>query len=154
MIGLYPPGNLYDWEGEVWGAHPGNRATCHPRLSRWAAFFSVSCQVFISENSPGTQYWKRRGQISAQHTEVSTHSKVKQLLFNVFHLHIRVCLFTYLCFSPHSPFSVEPSVGTLSIGESMQVTIDFLPRTTGDHSQQLLLHYHTGSVFISVLPCY
>uniref|UniRef100_UPI003AADF4DB hydrocephalus-inducing protein homolog n=1 Tax=Centroberyx gerrardi TaxID=166262 RepID=UPI003AADF4DB len=43
-----------------------------------------------------------------------------------------------------SPFSVTPSVGTLGVGESMQVTVDFNPRTTGDHRQDLLLHYHTG----------
>ncbi|TRY66369.1 hypothetical protein DNTS_003345, partial [Danionella cerebrum] len=42
------------------------------------------------------------------------------------------------------PFSVEPSVGTLSVGQSMQVTVGFLPKTTGDHSQNLLLHYHSG----------
>ncbi|XP_047678536.1 hydrocephalus-inducing protein-like isoform X5 [Tachysurus fulvidraco] len=46
--------------------------------------------------------------------------------------------------STQNPFSVEPSVGALSVGKSMQVTVDFLPTTTGDHSQQLLLHYHTG----------
>nr|XP_055030475.1 hydrocephalus-inducing protein homolog [Misgurnus anguillicaudatus] len=45
-----------------------------------------------------------------------------------------------------SPFSVEPSVGTLDVGQSMQVTVQFLPKTTGDHSQDLLLHYHSGEV--------
>ncbi|XP_027128846.1 hydrocephalus-inducing protein homolog isoform X3 [Larimichthys crocea] len=43
-----------------------------------------------------------------------------------------------------SPFSVTPSSGTLDVGESMQVTVDFNPMTVGDHSQDLLLHYHTG----------
>ncbi|XP_073706753.1 hydrocephalus-inducing protein homolog [Garra rufa] len=43
-----------------------------------------------------------------------------------------------------SPFSVEPSVGTLDVGQSMQVTVEFLPKTTGDHNQLLLLHYHSG----------
>ncbi|KTG34489.1 hypothetical protein cypCar_00005188, partial [Cyprinus carpio] len=43
-----------------------------------------------------------------------------------------------------SPFSVEPSIGTLGVGQSMQVTVEFLPKTTGDHSQVLLLHYHSG----------
>ncbi|XP_053355859.1 hydrocephalus-inducing protein-like [Clarias gariepinus] len=53
--------------------------------------------------------------------------------------------------SCQKPFSVEPSVGTLSVGDSMQVTVEFLPRTTGDHSQQLLLHYHTGEdVYINL----
>ncbi|CAB1432185.1 unnamed protein product [Pleuronectes platessa] len=43
-----------------------------------------------------------------------------------------------------SPFSVTPSSGTLDIGESMQVTVNFHPMTTGDHSEDLHLHYHTG----------
>ncbi|XP_037622519.1 hydrocephalus-inducing protein homolog isoform X2 [Sebastes umbrosus] len=50
-----------------------------------------------------------------------------------------------------SPFSVTPSCGTLDVGESMQVTVDFNPMTVGDHSQYLLLHYHTGEdVYISL----
>ncbi|GAA6221266.1 hydrocephalus-inducing protein homolog [Lates japonicus] len=49
------------------------------------------------------------------------------------------------------PFSVTPSSGTLDVGESMQVTVDFHPMTVGDHSQDLMLHYHTGEdVFISL----
>ncbi|KAL7878826.1 hypothetical protein AOLI_G00098000 [Acnodon oligacanthus] len=53
--------------------------------------------------------------------------------------------------STQSPFTVEPPIGTLGVGESMQVTVDFLPTITGDHSQQLLLHYHTGEdVYISL----
>ncbi|KAF5907636.1 hydrocephalus-inducing protein, partial [Clarias magur] len=53
--------------------------------------------------------------------------------------------------STQKPFSVEPSVGTLSVGDSMQVTVEFLPRTTGDYSQELLLHYHTGEdVYINL----
>jgi hypothetical protein len=43
------------------------------------------------------------------------------------------------------PFSVEPPLGTIGVGESMQVTVDFLPKTAGDHSQDLFLHYHTGA---------
>ncbi|XP_054633597.1 hydrocephalus-inducing protein homolog [Dunckerocampus dactyliophorus] len=43
-----------------------------------------------------------------------------------------------------SPFSVTPSIGTLDVGESMQVTVAFNPMTTGDHRQDLLLHYDTG----------
>nr|XP_019962004.1 PREDICTED: hydrocephalus-inducing protein homolog [Paralichthys olivaceus] len=42
------------------------------------------------------------------------------------------------------PFSVTPPCGTLDIGKSMQVTVNFHPMTTGDHSQPLRLHYHTG----------
>ncbi|XP_076588631.1 hydrocephalus-inducing protein homolog [Chaetodon auriga] len=49
------------------------------------------------------------------------------------------------------PFSVTPSSGTLDVGESMQVTVDFNPMTTGDHSHDLILHYHTGeNVHISL----
>ncbi|KAF7656196.1 hypothetical protein LDENG_00045070 [Lucifuga dentata] len=49
------------------------------------------------------------------------------------------------------PFSVMPSSGTLDVGESMQVTVDFTPVTAGDHRQDLVLHYHTGEdVYISL----
>ncbi|XP_030281249.1 hydrocephalus-inducing protein homolog isoform X1 [Sparus aurata] len=49
------------------------------------------------------------------------------------------------------PFSVTPSSGTLDVGESMQVTVYFNPMTTGEHSQDLILHYHTGEdVYISL----
>ncbi|KAK2841889.1 hypothetical protein Q5P01_012089 [Channa striata] len=42
------------------------------------------------------------------------------------------------------PFSVTPTSGTLEVGESLQVTVDFHPMTIGVHTQDLLLHYHTG----------
>lgn len=48
---------------------------------------------------------------------------------------------SFMCFRP---FSVTPSSGTLDMFESIQVTITFNPMTVGDHSQDLLLHYHTG----------
>ncbi|KAM9351917.1 LOW QUALITY PROTEIN: hydrocephalus-inducing protein homolog [Symphorus nematophorus] len=49
------------------------------------------------------------------------------------------------------PFSVTPSSGTLDVGKGMQVTVDFNPMTVGEHSQDLILHYHTGEdVFISL----
>ncbi|XP_075998116.1 hydrocephalus-inducing protein homolog [Genypterus blacodes] len=44
----------------------------------------------------------------------------------------------------HRPFSVTPAFGTLDVGESMQVTVEFNPMTAGNHKQDLLLHYHTG----------
>ncbi|XP_075998117.1 hydrocephalus-inducing protein homolog [Genypterus blacodes] len=51
----------------------------------------------------------------------------------------------------HRPFSVTPAFGTLDVGESMQVTVDFNPMTAGNHKQDLLLHYHTGEdVYISL----
>ncbi|KAM6253129.1 hydrocephalus-inducing protein homolog [Porphyrio hochstetteri] len=46
--------------------------------------------------------------------------------------------------STQSPFSVDCSVGTLGIGDTVQVTVDFHPLKTGDHSGSLLVHYDTG----------
>ncbi|NWW42685.1 HYDIN protein, partial [Pedionomus torquatus] len=48
------------------------------------------------------------------------------------------------CISTQSPFSVEPSIGTLGIGDTMQVTVEFHPLKTGDHSRSLVVHYDTG----------
>nr|XP_025867468.1 hydrocephalus-inducing protein homolog [Vulpes vulpes] len=51
----------------------------------------------------------------------------------------------------HRPFSVEPSVGTLNVGESMQLEVEFEPRTVGSHSKRLFVHYDTGEkVFLSL----
>ncbi|XP_074708613.1 hydrocephalus-inducing protein homolog [Strix uralensis] len=46
--------------------------------------------------------------------------------------------------STESPFSVDPSIGTLGIGDAMQVTVEFHPLKTGDHSGSLVVHYDTG----------
>ncbi|KAG2469946.1 HYDIN protein, partial [Polypterus senegalus] len=46
--------------------------------------------------------------------------------------------------STQSPFSVDPVMATLGIGDSMQVTVEFLPKWNGDHSEDLILHYDTG----------
>ncbi|XP_032051538.1 hydrocephalus-inducing protein homolog [Aythya fuligula] len=43
-----------------------------------------------------------------------------------------------------SPFSVDPSIGTLGIGDTMQFTVEFHPLKTGDHSSSLQVHYDTG----------
>uniref|UniRef100_A0A7M4E0K5 HYDIN axonemal central pair apparatus protein n=1 Tax=Crocodylus porosus TaxID=8502 RepID=A0A7M4E0K5_CROPO len=43
-----------------------------------------------------------------------------------------------------SPFSVEPSIGTLGIGETMQLMVEFQPRKIGDHSKYLIVNYDTG----------
>lgn len=43
-----------------------------------------------------------------------------------------------------SPFSVDPSIGTLGIGDDMQVTVEFHPLKTGDHFRSLIVHYDTG----------
>ncbi|NXQ99391.1 HYDIN protein, partial [Sagittarius serpentarius] len=48
------------------------------------------------------------------------------------------------CISTRSPFSVDPSIGTLGIGDTMQVTVEFHPLKTGDHSRSLIVHYDTG----------
>ncbi|XP_054055083.1 hydrocephalus-inducing protein homolog isoform X14 [Rissa tridactyla] len=48
------------------------------------------------------------------------------------------------CISTQSPFSADPSIGTLGIGDTMQVTVEFHPLKTGDHSRSLVVHYDTG----------
>ncbi|NWY49823.1 HYDIN protein, partial [Chionis minor] len=48
------------------------------------------------------------------------------------------------CIGTQSPFSVDPSIGTLGIGDTMQVTVEFHPLKTGDHSGSLVVHYDTG----------
>ncbi|KAF1661855.1 hypothetical protein FQA23_0006661, partial [Aptenodytes patagonicus] len=48
------------------------------------------------------------------------------------------------CISTQSPFSVDPSIGTLGIGDTMQVTVEFHPLKAGDHSRSLIVHYDTG----------
>ncbi|XP_069113582.1 hydrocephalus-inducing protein homolog isoform X2 [Argopecten irradians] len=46
--------------------------------------------------------------------------------------------------SVDKPFSVSPEIGTLPVQDSMQVTVEFNPKKTGDHTKDLNLHYHTG----------
>ncbi|XP_015729352.1 hydrocephalus-inducing protein homolog isoform X2 [Coturnix japonica] len=53
--------------------------------------------------------------------------------------------------STHSPFSVDPSVGTLSIGDTVQVTVEFYPLKTGDHCGSLVVHYDTGEDVLTSL---
>ncbi|XP_004431871.1 PREDICTED: hydrocephalus-inducing protein homolog [Ceratotherium simum simum] len=51
----------------------------------------------------------------------------------------------------HRPFSIEPSVGTLNVGESMQLEVEFEPQTVGNHSKRLIVYYDTGEkVFVSL----
>ncbi|NXE96985.1 HYDIN protein, partial [Menura novaehollandiae] len=40
--------------------------------------------------------------------------------------------------STQRPFSVVPAMGTLGIGDTMQVTVEFHPLQTGDHSTSLI----------------
>ncbi|XP_071973078.1 hydrocephalus-inducing protein homolog isoform X2 [Engystomops pustulosus] len=42
------------------------------------------------------------------------------------------------------PFNVEPVSGTLDVGNSMQVILEFQPLEVGDHRQELLILYDTG----------
>uniref|UniRef100_A0A8C3Q1J6 HYDIN protein n=1 Tax=Chrysolophus pictus TaxID=9089 RepID=A0A8C3Q1J6_CHRPC len=53
--------------------------------------------------------------------------------------------------STHSPFSVDPSIGTLGIGDTMQVTVEFHPLKTGDHCGSLVVHYDTGEYVLTSL---
>nr|XP_004659621.2 hydrocephalus-inducing protein homolog [Jaculus jaculus] len=48
------------------------------------------------------------------------------------------------------PFSIEPTAGTLNVGESMQLEVDFEPQAVGNHSGKLILDYDTGE---TVLVC-
>uniref|UniRef100_G3VZI4 HYDIN axonemal central pair apparatus protein n=1 Tax=Sarcophilus harrisii TaxID=9305 RepID=G3VZI4_SARHA len=50
----------------------------------------------------------------------------------VFHIQIR------------SPFSIEPSVGIVRVGDTMQLAVDFEPLLLGDHSEKLIVNYDTG----------
>ncbi|XP_069312434.1 hydrocephalus-inducing protein homolog [Eulemur rufifrons] len=51
----------------------------------------------------------------------------------------------------HRPFSVEPPVGTLNVGESMQLEVEFEPQSVGSHSARLIVCYDTGEkVFVSL----
>ncbi|XP_056381391.1 hydrocephalus-inducing protein homolog isoform X5 [Hyla sarda] len=42
------------------------------------------------------------------------------------------------------PFYVQPESGTLDIGNTMQVILEFQPLEVGDHKQELMIHYDTG----------
>ncbi|NXF81935.1 HYDIN protein, partial [Sclerurus mexicanus] len=46
--------------------------------------------------------------------------------------------------STQSPFSVVPAMGTLGIGDTMQVTVEFHPLQAGGHSAPLVVHCDTG----------
>ncbi|XP_073911808.1 hydrocephalus-inducing protein homolog [Castor canadensis] len=49
------------------------------------------------------------------------------------------------------PFSVEPPDGSLNVGESMQLEVDFEPQSVGNHSERLIVDYDTGeTVFVSL----
>ena len=46
---------------------------------------------------------------------------------------------------------MTPLNGTVPIDESIQVTIDFAPTTSGEHKLPLVLHYETGEdIFINL----
>ncbi|NWI41840.1 HYDIN protein, partial [Picathartes gymnocephalus] len=47
--------------------------------------------------------------------------------------------------STQSPFSVTPAMGTLGVGDAMQVTVAFQPLKASDHSGSLLVRYDTDT---------
>ncbi|XP_069757040.1 hydrocephalus-inducing protein homolog [Narcine bancroftii] len=50
-----------------------------------------------------------------------------------------------------TPFYVGPINGNLDIGESMQVTIEFIPQYIGDHREDLMIHLDTGEdIFVNI----
>ncbi|XP_072135349.1 hydrocephalus-inducing protein homolog isoform X2 [Mobula birostris] len=50
-----------------------------------------------------------------------------------------------------TPFHVVPIHGKLDAGESMQVTIEFIPQSTGNHSEDLMIHLDTGEdIFVNL----
>uniref|UniRef100_A0A8V5GBQ2 HYDIN/VesB/CFA65-like Ig-like domain-containing protein n=1 Tax=Melopsittacus undulatus TaxID=13146 RepID=A0A8V5GBQ2_MELUD len=51
-----------------------------------------------------------------------------------------------------SPFSVDPSIGTLGVGEAMQVTVEFHPPKTGVYTSPMIVHYDTGKCLVHP-PC-
>ncbi|XP_057890433.1 hydrocephalus-inducing protein homolog [Melospiza georgiana] len=46
--------------------------------------------------------------------------------------------------STQSPFSVTPAMGTLDVGDAVEVAVEFRPLKTGDHCRSLVVHYDTG----------
>ncbi|XP_027525909.1 hydrocephalus-inducing protein-like [Corapipo altera] len=46
--------------------------------------------------------------------------------------------------STESPFTVGPAMGTLDVGEAMQVTVEYHPMETGHHSTSLAVHCDRG----------
>ncbi|XP_006878929.1 PREDICTED: hydrocephalus-inducing protein homolog [Elephantulus edwardii] len=49
------------------------------------------------------------------------------------------------------PFSVEPSIGTLNVGDTTQLEVEFEPQTVGSHAEKLIVCYDTGErVYVSL----
>ena len=53
---------------------------------------------------------------------------------------INLFCFVVVC----SPFSVKPTTASLTPNTCMQVDINFLPQTVGEHSGTLEIHHDTG----------
>lgn len=45
-----------------------------------------------------------------------------------------------------SPFTVEPTEGSLGVGEYMQLNVEFKPKKVGDYKGALIVHYSTGEL--------
>ena len=48
----------------------------------------------------------------------------------------------------YRPFSVTPASAILAVGACMQIHVNFTPKTLGDHTKELLIHYDTGQSYI------
>ncbi|OCT82470.1 hypothetical protein XELAEV_18025000mg [Xenopus laevis] len=69
---------------------------------------------------------------------VKYNSQKTLLVRNIGNREARFQLFT------QCPFIVSPLSGTLAVGESTQVIVEFLPLEVGDHAQDMIIHYDTG----------
>jgi len=50
-----------------------------------------------------------------------------------------------------SPFSVAPASATLAVNACVQISVDFDPKTAGDHAAELVVHYDTGETVYTQL---
>jgi len=46
---------------------------------------------------------------------------------------------------------VSPESGMLSVGDHMQVTVEYQSRVVGTHCSDMLLHYNTGQLPVLLL---
>lgn len=49
---------------------------------------------------------------------------------------------------------MDPSIGTLGIGEAMEVTVEFHPPKTGVYSSPMIVHYDTGKCMVQLLSVF
>ena len=46
---------------------------------------------------------------------------------------------------------MSPENGVLSVGASMQITVEYQSMVVGTHGTDMILHYHTGQSFIFLI---